>query len=67
MGIDRKDIRDEERMDEKVSVKKDLNRVADGDIGGVLRDDIEEMKSDWRAADDKVERAIDVDDDNIRR
>ena len=67
MGIDRKDIRDEERMDEKVSVKKDLNRVADGDIGGVLRDDIEEMKSDWRAADDKIERAIDDDDDNIRR
>ena len=63
MGIDRKDIRDEERMDDKVSVKKDIKRVADGDIGGVVRDDIEEMKTDLRAADDKVERAFDDDDD----
>jgi hypothetical protein len=63
MGIDRKDIRDEERLDDKVSVKKDLKRVADGDIGGVVRDDIEEFKSDVRAADDKVEKAFRDDDD----
>jgi hypothetical protein len=61
MGIDRKDLRDEERDDQKVGVVKDAKRIADGDIAGTLRDSIDEIKSDFRAADDKVERAVDDD------
>ena len=66
MGIDRKDLRDEELDDQKVGVKKDLHRIANGDVSGTLRDSIDEIKSDLRAADDKVERAFDDDDDDLR-
>ena len=59
MGIDRKDLRDEERDDQKVGVVKDAKRIADGDVAGTLRDSIDEIKSDFRAVDDKVERAVD--------
>ena len=61
MGIDNKDLRDEERDDQKVGVVKDAKRIANGDVAGTLRDSIDEMKSDFRAADDKVERAFDDD------
>ena len=67
MGIDRKDLRDEELDDQKVGVKKDLHRMANGDVSGTLRDSVDEIKSDLRAADDKVERAFDNDDDDVRR
>ena len=63
MGIDNKDLRDEERDDQKVGVVKDAKRIADGDIAGTLRDSVDEIKSDFRAVDDKVERAVDGDDD----
>jgi hypothetical protein len=67
MAIDRKDLEHEERMDEKVGVVKDIKRIANGDLAGTLRDDIEEMKSDFNAADDKIEQAVDSDDDDIPR
>lgn len=57
MAIDRNDLKREEETDSKVSVSKDIKRVMNGDVGGVLRDDIEELKADFNAADDKVEAA----------
>ena len=66
---DRKDLAEEERTDQKVGVKKDINRIANGDVSGTLRDDLEEMKADFKAADDKIEDALDGDDNNnnVRR
>ena len=64
---DKKDLAREEEMDRKVGVVKDLKRVGQGDIGGVLRDDIEELKSDVKAADDKIEDAFDGDDNDTRK
>ena len=65
MGVDRKDIRREEEMDRKVSVSKDVRRIANGDVAGTLRDDIEELKSDFKSADDKAERALGGDDERV--
>ena len=31
---DQKDLREEERTDQKVGIKKDLNRIANGDSAG---------------------------------
>jgi hypothetical protein len=64
---DHKDLRDEELTDQKVGIKKDLNRIADGDVSGTLRDSIDEIKADFKAADDKVEDAVDGDDRDNRR
>lgn len=64
---DRKDLLNEELTDQKVGVGKDLNRIGNGDVAGTLRDDIEELKADFKAADDKVEDAVDGDDDKINR
>ena len=57
MAIDNEDLKREEETDAKVGVVKDAKRVADGDIKGVIKDDIEEMKADYHAADDKIEEA----------
>ena len=62
MAIDREDLARERETDAKVGVVKDIKRVADGDVAGTLRDDVEEMKADFKAADDKVEKALDDDD-----
>ena len=62
MAINNEDIRREEETDRKVSVKKDLNRVAHGDVKGVLHDDMEELKADIKSVDDKTEKAFDRDD-----
>lgn len=64
---DRKDLLNEELTDQKVGVGKDLNRIGNGDVAGTLRDDIEELKADFKAADDKVEDAVDGDDDKTNR
>jgi hypothetical protein len=64
---DQKDLREEELTDQKVGIKKDLNRIANGDIAGTLRDDIDELKADFKAADDKIEDAVDGDDRTDRR
>ena len=58
MAIDRNDLAREEETDQKVGVVKDIKRVARGDIAGTLRDDIDELKADFKAADDKVESAV---------
>ena len=56
---DREDLAREEATDAKVGVVKDIKRIANGDIAGTLRDDIDEMKADFKAVDDKVEDAVD--------
>lgn len=60
-AIDNDDLRREEETDRKVGVLKDAKRVAEGDIKGVIRDDVEEMKADFDAVDDKVEKALGTD------
>lgn len=67
MAIDRDDLQREEETDQKVGVVKDAKRIADGDISGTIRDDIEELKADIKAADDKIEQAVGSDDDDDRR
>jgi hypothetical protein len=63
MGIDNEDLRREEATDRKVGVAKDAERIAKGDVKGTLVDDIDEMKADLKAIDDKVERAFGSDND----
>jgi hypothetical protein len=58
MAVNDNDIRREEETDKKVGVGKDLHRIANGDVAGTLRDDIEELKADIKAADDKAEKAV---------
>lgn len=62
MAIDNEDLRREEETDAKVGVVKDAKRVAQGDIAGVIHDDMEEMKADVNAVDDKVEKMTGSDD-----
>ena len=66
MDVDRNDLRREEETDRKVGVVKDAKRIANGDVSGTLRDDIDELKADFHAADDKVERAVGSDEDRDR-
>ena len=60
---DENDLAREEETDAKVGVVKDIKRVMDGDIKGVLHDDIEELKADINAIDDKAEELMEGDDD----
>ena len=62
MAIENQDLQRERETDQKVGVVKDAKRIAHGDISGTLHDDIEEMKADFNAIDDKVEKATRGDD-----
>ena len=64
MAIEKEDLRREKETDQKVGVVKDAKRIAKGDVAGTLRDDVDELKADFKAADDKVEKAFDGDDDD---
>jgi hypothetical protein len=66
MAVNDNDIRREEETDKKVGVAKDLHRIANGDVAGTLRDDIDEMKADIKAVDDKIEKPFSKDDRDDR-
>ena len=64
MAIEKEDLRREKETDQKVGVVKDAKRIAKGDVAGTLRDDVDELKADVKAADDKVEKAFGGDEDD---
>ena len=69
MAIERDDLEREKETDRKVGIVKDAKRIAKGDVAGTLRDDVDELKADVKAADDKIEKAFhdDDDDDDVNR
>jgi hypothetical protein len=66
MAIEKEDLRREKETDQKVGVVKDAKRIAKGDVAGTLRDDLDEMKADIKAVDDKIEKPFSKDDRDDR-